>query len=176
MERGARGYRFAPGPPPGPELTAIASSPHLLFRHTAVDPNYGRLSVAPLETGGPDGRAAGALTCERVSYAAGRGICLTAERGLFTTYKAVFFDRALNATRTIKLEGSPSRTRISPDGRVGAITVFAFGSAHTYKGSSFSTRTTILDMATGDELGISSSSRRGATGSGSRPRTSTSGA
>ncbi|PYR29504.1 MAG: hypothetical protein DMF92_11560 [Acidobacteria bacterium] len=139
--------------PPGRDVATIALSPHLLFRHTAIDQNYSRLSVASLEAHGSDERAAAAFTCERVAYAAGRGICLDANRGVFTTYKAVLFDRMLKATRTIKLEGSPTRTRVSSDGRVGAITVFVTGQAHGYTGSSFSTKTTILDMATGDELG-----------------------
>jgi hypothetical protein len=139
--------------PPGRDVATIALSPHLLFRHTAIDDTYSRLSVASLEAHGSHDRAAAALTCERVSYAAGRGICLDADRGVFTTFKAVLFDRTLKATRTIKLEGSPTRTRVSSDGRVGAITVFVTGQTHGYAGASFSTKTTILDMATGDELG-----------------------
>ena len=142
-----------PAPVPVHDAATIATSPHLLFRHTAIDRNYSRLSIAPLDARQPADRAAAAFTCERVAYAAGRGICLQADRGVFTTYKAVLFDRALKATHTIKLDGSPSRTRVSSDGRVGAITVFVTGAAHGYAGSSFSTRTTILDMATGDELG-----------------------
>src|SRR5205085_7133902 len=31
---------------PAPELKAIAAAPHMLFRHTAADPNYGRLDAA----------------------------------------------------------------------------------------------------------------------------------
>jgi len=150
--------RAAPSPsadhaPTGHDLATIAASPHLLFRHTAVDQSYSHLSAAPIDEHGSSGRAAAGLTCERVSYAAGRGICLDADRGLFTTYKAVLFDRALKGTRTIKLEGSPTRTRVSSDGRVGAITVFVTGQTHGYSGTAFSTKTTILDMATGDELG-----------------------
>jgi Tol biopolymer transport system component len=53
---------------------------------------------------------------------------------------------------SIKLEGSPSRTRISSDGRLGAVTVFVTGQAHGYSSSSFSTRTSLIDMATGEEL------------------------
>jgi len=95
--------------------------------------------------------AAAELTCERISYAGDHGICLHADHGLINTYTAVFFDRALEATSTIKLDGRPSRTRVSPDGRVAAITVFVAG--ESYVGSPFSTKTTILDMATGDVLG-----------------------
>jgi hypothetical protein len=136
---------------PEHDVATIARAPHMFFRHTIVDQNYSRLSVAPLDARQPTDRASAELTCERVSYAAGRGICLHADRGFFTDYSAVLFDRALKATHTIKLDGRPSRTRVSPDGRVAAITVFVTG--HSYVGSPFSTKTTILDMATGDELG-----------------------
>jgi hypothetical protein len=142
-----------PVPAPAHEVAAIAGAPHVVFRHTAADPNYGRLSVAPLEPGDTPRRAAAALGCERVGYAAGRGLCLVAERDLFTTYKIVFFDSGLNATGSGKLEGSPSRSRVSPDGRVGAVTVFALGGPHNYKDAGFSTRTSLHDMATGTELG-----------------------
>lgn len=148
-----RGPATSSVPAPAHELAAIAGAPHVVFRHTAADPNYGQLSVAPLDRRDSPVRAAAALGCERVGYAAGRGICLTADRGLFTTYKAVFFDSALKATGTAKLQGSPSRTRVSPDGRVGAITVFALGGPHNYKDAGFATRTSIVDMATGNELG-----------------------
>src|SRR5206468_789325 len=140
-------------PAPLHDLATIAASPHLLFRHTIGDQNYSRLSIASLDARQPVDRAAADLTCERLSYAAGRGICLHADRGFFTTYTAVFFDRAFKATHTIKLDGRPSRTRVSSDGRVGAITVFVSGQEHGYAGTAFSTKTTILDMATGDELG-----------------------
>ena len=93
------------------------------------------------------------MRCERVSYGGGRGICLQADRGVFTTFKAVLFDQAFAATRSIALDGSPSRTRISADGRVGAITVFVTGQAHGYSGGSFSTKTTLIDMASGDLIG-----------------------
>ena len=138
---------------PARSAAAIAAAPHLLFRHTAIDQNYSRLGITPLDARNPSDRAAAEFTCERVSYAAGHGICLQADRGVFTTYKAVFFDRTLKASRSFKLAGSPSRTRVSSDGRVGAITVFVTGQAHGYAGGAFSTKTTILDMAGGDELG-----------------------
>jgi len=144
-------YASAPAAPaPARDAAAIAAS-HLLFRHTIVDQNHSRLTVAPLDARQMADRASAELNCERVSYAAGRGICLHAERGFFTSYQAVLFDRAFKAMQTIKLEGRPSRTRVSPDGRVGAITVFVTG--EMYAGSPFSTRTTIVDVATGEALG-----------------------
>jgi hypothetical protein len=144
-------YASPAAAPPARDVATIVGAPHLLFRHTIVDQHYSRLSVAPLDARQPADRASAELTCERVSYAAGRGICLHADRGFFTTYNAVLFDRTFKATHTIKLDGRPSRTRVSSDGRVAAITVFVTG--HSYVGSPFSTKTTIVDMATGDELG-----------------------
>jgi hypothetical protein len=141
----------AAAPDMAPRAATIAAKPHLVFRHTGVDRSYSALSLASLESGGGGERAAAGLTCERVSFSMGMGICLQADRGVMTTYKGVLFDRAFTPGRTIKLEGAPSRTRISPDGRVGTITVFS-GKDLGYSSSTFSTRTTLVDMASGEVL------------------------
>ena len=132
---------------PASDVAAIAALPHLLFRHAGTDANYNVMRIAPLDR--PASGAVGTLRCERLAFAAGRGICLQADRGMFTTYKAVLFDRTLTATGSLKLDGSPSRTKISSDGRLGAITVFLIGHAYT---SSFSTKTSLIDMSSGGEL------------------------
>jgi hypothetical protein len=148
----ASGDRSKPGVPPATASATNYAAPHVLFRSMAIDSTYNRISLAPLDPRGDTDRVFGPLTCERVAYAAGRGICLDVHRALvFPTYKAVLFDRALVATRTFPLSGRPSRTRVSRDGRVGAISVFVVG--HGYAGSAFATKTTILDMESGDELG-----------------------
>ena len=132
------------------EVAALSDAPHLLFRHTLVDADYNRLSIASLAN--PTGRRlAVGPPCERIAFAGGRGICLQAARGVFTTYRAVLLDREFNTLATWKLEGGPSRTRVAPDGRVGAITVFVTG--HAYGVSPFSTKTTLIDMASGETLG-----------------------
>jgi sucrose-6-phosphate hydrolase SacC (GH32 family) len=46
---------------------------------------------------------------------------------------------------TIPLEGFPSRTRVSADGRYAAMTQFVSG--HSYADSSFSTQTNLIDLA-----------------------------
>jgi hypothetical protein len=130
-------------------IAATASVPHVVFRHTGVDASYNVTKLATLAR--PDAAVAAGLQCERVSFAAGRGICLQADRGMFTTYKAQFFDRNFKPTGSMKLDGSPSRTRISRDGRVGAFTVFLTG--HAYAATGFSTQTVLLDMTSGDVLG-----------------------
>jgi hypothetical protein len=90
------------------------------------------------------------LTCERLSFGGGRGLCLHLQRGVFNTYTAVLLDRNLKPGATIKLEGLPSRTRVSPDGRVGATTVFVLGDDYA---AAFSTRTTLIDLSGGDQIG-----------------------
>src|SRR6185503_8531147 len=53
--------------------------------------------------------------------------------------------------RELTLPGIPSRARISPDGRLGSVTAFVTGHSYADPGT-FSTRTTILDMAHGRKL------------------------
>jgi hypothetical protein len=126
-------------------MAAITSVPHVVFRHTGVDASYNVTKIATLAR--PDTALPVGLACERVSFSIGRGICLQADRGMFTTYKAQFFDRHFKPTGSMKLDGSPSRTRISRDGRVGAFTVFLTG--HAYAATGFSTQTVLLEMASG---------------------------
>ncbi len=144
-------------PPPRPEplgtgdISALAAAPHLLFRHTGLSENARRMSLASLAD--PDAPyAATALECDRISFAARRGICLRETGGMLSTYEAVLFDGGFRPGTSVKLEGTPSRTRISSDGRFGAVTVFLTG-AHGYASASFSTKTILLDMSNGAVLG-----------------------
>jgi len=130
------------------EIAAVLSRPHILFRNTAPGPNFGRLAIAPLDNVG--GRLTTSASCQRVSFASGHGLCLHVERGLLNTYSAVLLDDRLHPGAAMKLQGLPSRTRSAPDGRVGAITVFVVGDDYA---AEFSTRTTIVDLASGDEIG-----------------------
>ena len=90
------------------------------------------------------------LTCERVDFAGGRGVCLQADRGVVTTYHGAVFDRRFQILREFDLAGAPSRVRVSPDGRWAGITVFVTG--HSYADLNFSTATSILDLRTGELL------------------------
>jgi hypothetical protein len=93
----------------------------------------------------------GELSCERIYFAGGRGLCLaTAESGI--NYEAKILNESLETTHTLKLAGIPSRARVSRDGRYGAMTVFVNGHAYL-AGGGFSTATTIVDMSTGESLG-----------------------
>jgi hypothetical protein len=133
------------------EASTLTGAPHILFRETRTYEDYGTLSVAPLNA--PNARRASAgLRCERISFAGGRGICMQADEGLQTTYKAVVFDDHFQPRSSFHLDGRPSRTRVSPDGRFGATTVFVKGQAHGYSSVAFSTQTLIVDMASGAVL------------------------
>jgi hypothetical protein len=130
---------------PAGDPAVLSSAPHVLFRNMRRGGDYGKLAVAALAS--PDTtRAVVDLPCARISFAGDNGICLQAESGSSMRFRAVLFDQAFGANGGFELAGSPSRTRVSPDGRVGTTTVFIAGQVHGYGGDSFSTKTTLVDM------------------------------
>ncbi|HXI27424.1 MAG TPA: hypothetical protein VNG89_03355 [Vicinamibacterales bacterium] len=137
-------------PAHGSAVVAFSTPAHLLFRHTHIDNDYGKLGISLLDAAdGP--RATADLSCERVSFSTDRGICLSADRGVTNTYRAILFDKQFKPFATIPLDGSPSRTRVSADGRLGAATVFLSGAGqqHSYAATTFSTKTILVDMSEG---------------------------
>ena len=69
------------------ELSALAGRPRLVFRNTAAGAGYGRVAVVALDD--PDGgRALTPAECERVYAVDAAAVCLSADRGLTTTYRA----------------------------------------------------------------------------------------
>ena len=132
------------------DLSAYSARPHVVFVNTSLDDYNDRLAVLALDdrTGS---RSVANLRCERVHVGAGVGLCLTADRGVLTRYYGYLFDEAFHPLSEFPLKGIPSRARVSPDGRLGAFTVFVSGDSYT--NNSFSTRTTILDTASSQVLG-----------------------
>jgi hypothetical protein len=139
-----------PATSPTASLEAVRRAPHMLFRHTALGDAYGRVALAPLDAIA-DSRVTTSLACDRVHYAAGHGVCLAADRGVVTTYRAITFDDMFTPGREIPLPGVPSRVQLAPDGTRAGITVFVSGDS--YASGTFSTRTTIVNTATGEVLG-----------------------
>jgi len=134
-----------------PQAGAAPSGVAVMVR--AVDPSKPTLNgrVFVVEDGKVS-RRSGDLACERVYYAAGRGICMgVAPSGV--DYTAKIFDANFQTLHTIDLTGLPSRARVSADGRYGAMTVFVAGDSYLGNSTAFSTRTTILDMADGRQIG-----------------------
>ena len=95
-------------------------------------------------------RFVGTSSCEAVHFAGGRGICLTADRGVFTTFAAEILDAGFAPRLTVPLKGGPSRCRVSADGKLAALTVFISG--HSYASVDFTTQTLLLDATTGRVL------------------------
>ena len=136
-------------PPLAENLSVLDSRGGLLFSSAAFDVTNGTIGVSPWDAP-EEGRHRTELRCERVHFAAGAGLCLTANRGAITTFSARVFDPEFRVRYTVPLKGVPSRARVSPDGRRGAVTVFVSGDS--YNSTTFSTRTTLLDMSTGGQI------------------------
>lgn len=135
--------------PPG-ALARVQAAPHLVFQNVVRGDGYANVAIASLEA--PDGeRLVTGLTCERVHFAGGRGLCLVPEMGLVASFWAITFGPDFRPLHRLALGGPPSRARVSPDGRFGAATVFVSG--HSYADDDFSTETVIIDMTTGESIG-----------------------
>jgi hypothetical protein len=131
-----------------PSADSLMGQPHILVRDMATG-QAGYAGVLP--TSDPGGaRAVTDLACTRVYMAAGNGICLSDRGDIVNPYKAVFFGADFKPRASSPLPGVPSRARVSNDGRYGTSTVFVTGDS--YAPGSFSTRTSIWDMATGNHL------------------------
>jgi hypothetical protein len=146
--------------PPGTEVAVDAKAlalaqraPHILFRNTDLGSAHGRVLLTALVEAGAT-RQPTPVSCERIAFAAGRGMCLVAERGtsrLNTSYYARTLDARFTQTHSLPLPGIPSRVRLSPSGRLAGVTVFVNGDS--YASNSFSTRAMIIDVDTGEWRG-----------------------
>ncbi len=128
----------------------IRSAPHVVFQNVggrAGDEQYAHVALAGLDEPSQP-RAGTRLVCERVYFAADRGLCLTSRHGpLEKSYDVKITGPDFKARRELQLAGIPSRARISPDGRYGATTGFVTG--HSYADDTFSTQTVVIDMNRG---------------------------
>jgi hypothetical protein len=150
VARSGPGTSAAGDAPPTVPVSQVASAPHLLFENTRLGDDFGKVSLVSLtDPNGP--LAVTGLSCERVDFENDRGICLSANRGAVTTYATIVFDQQFNVVSSTPLSGLPSRVRVSPDGHYGATTTFVSGDS--YATNNFSTRTSLLDLHSGQQLG-----------------------
>jgi hypothetical protein len=131
----ASGQPFQIGAQPGQTL-ALETSGDALRRLTL------------LGTGPSAPRTIGDLQCQRIHFAAGRGLCVGKHPYLGGAF---LFDANLNVLHELPANGLPSRARVSPDGRYASMTLFVRG--HDYNPGAFSTQTTLIDTASGKPLG-----------------------
>lgn len=137
------------GPPEMPvPHQGLDGGHYLLFRNTALGPDYGRLAlVSASDPSGP--RAYTSLSCDRVDFEGGRGLCLELPTsGLNPQTTATVFDSHFHVLHSVALTGLISRARVSPNGRYGAATTFVTGDSYAVV-NTYSTRTYIIDMRTG---------------------------
>jgi dipeptidyl aminopeptidase/acylaminoacyl peptidase len=76
------------------------------------------------------------------------GSCVEHNVGIGVTYTVTFFDSAFHEVAHGGGTGIPSRTRLSPSGRLAAVTSFTQGDSYLQAGQ-FSTTTSIFDTHTG---------------------------
>ena len=135
-------------------LAPVAAGPapkSVLVR--AVDPKRATLEgrvyrVDPVAGGTP--RVQKGPACLRFYEAGGRALCLTVARS-GVDFRAEVLDRGGHVRHTLTLTGLPSRARVAPNGRLGAMTTFVSGDSYAAPGT-FSTRTTIVDLVEGKPL------------------------
>ncbi len=125
--------------------------PTVVFRGLGGDQEENRGQVAVATADHPEQRTLEAMHCDRVYFAAGKGICLARGGGFAAGYRATVFGGDFRTLDEIALDGVPSRARVSPDARYGAVTMFVTGHAYADLGA-FSTRTTLMDLERGEEL------------------------
>ena len=133
-----------------PQAGAVLARSDVMVR--AVEPSNPRLNGRVfIVDHGKVKQLPGDLSCERVYFAAGRGICMgVAASGV--DYTAQGFNSKMETLSTIPLSGLPSRARISTDGRYGAMTVFVSGDSYLESSTAFSTRTYVVEMASGKAI------------------------
>jgi hypothetical protein len=134
------------------QTSGVATDGGLVFRsRDRANPSVnGRMVSVSLTTPGARPASTG-LRCERVYFAAARGLCLAPKGRLLLSFSAQVLGSRGEIRREIRLAGFPSRARISPDGRVGAVTTFVTGHSYAIAGA-FSTTTLQIDMLKGTTL------------------------
>ncbi|BFU46142.1 TolB family protein [Krasilnikovia sp. MM14-A1004] len=139
----------APRAATGGDWASVSAGPHVVFRNTGAGPDQGRVAVVPL--GDPAGpRALTPASCDRVDATRVRAVCLSAHTVLTTrSYQVRLLRPDWSTERDLgQLAGLYSRTRLSPDAGLAAVTAFVYGDSYTSPGT-FSTRTTITPAAGG---------------------------
>lgn len=138
--------------PSSPELEGQSQAkPRLVALNLRDSAELGKVAFSALDAV-DEPRTATNLRCERIYFAANKGICLSREIHVFSAQTiATLVDANFQPLSSVRTDGIPTRARISPDGRYAAFTVFVTG--HSYADTQMSTATLLLDIATGASLG-----------------------
>jgi dipeptidyl aminopeptidase/acylaminoacyl peptidase len=125
--------------PPAPVDSALTlTSPGLLVRDTVT----GHLALVTADGKRRQSKA----ECARAYASGGRVLCLQPNPTAPGTFQLALLNASFDVERTVPVNGVPTRTRVSADGRMLGFTVFVAGDSYTSSG--FSTRSGILDLGT----------------------------
>lgn len=143
----------APSPPGQPLMPAVvhrtAVKSYVIALNVRESPELGQAEYWALDSVGS--RTATGLHCERVYFAAGKGVCLRREIKLYAAQTvATFTDDHFRPLFEVRTPGTPTRARISPDGRRAAFTAFVTG--HSYADAQLSTTTLLVDLTTQETI------------------------
>lgn len=126
----------------------VVTPPSVMFRTLAPKQLHGRVAMVPTAAPGR-ARHVAPLSCARVHFSGGAGLCLTEEMaGATVAHAAYIFDRTFTRTTRIDLTGIPTRARVSRDGRMAAVTVYAEEHAPN-GGERVATNSMVIDIASG---------------------------
>jgi hypothetical protein len=134
---------------PQSDLASYLDGDRLVFS-SAGPKDFAQVAVAKAsDPGGP--RAMVDLDCDRIDVSPNGGFCVQNQHDLLGGVEGVILDAHLKERRRVPLSGIPSRARVSDDGKYASTTMFVTGDS--YAPGSFSTRTSIFRMKTGELIG-----------------------
>src|SRR5581483_6041456 len=137
------------GPPASATAHASATPAYLIALNMRDSPELGQVEFARLDT--VEARTATGLRCERIYFAAGKGVCLRREIKFYAAETvATFTDDHFRPLFDVRTPGTPTRARISRDGRVAAFTAFVTG--HSYADTDLSTTTVLVNLRTRETI------------------------
>jgi hypothetical protein len=131
--------------------SALAAGRRVVVLRDLDRSRYGRLAFAELDGAGGTRHRSG-LNCDRVYFAARTGLCLVRGTGLLNESTVKLLDERLDVVAEVTVPGVPSRARVSPDGRLAAVTTFVTGHSYATPGQ-FSTAATLIDVRQGKAIG-----------------------
>ncbi len=125
----------------------LHAAPRLVAINLRDSPDLGKVEFSPLDAV-DEQKTPTDLHCERVYFAANKGICLSRQIKMLSAQTvATLVDSNFQPVTTFRTDGIPTRARISPDGRYAAFTVFVTG--HSYTDVQMSTATFLLNIEQG---------------------------
>jgi hypothetical protein len=124
--------------------------PFVMFRTLAPRTAFGRIAMTSLA--GPPERRLTPIACARVQYAGGTGLCLVEEpAGRVVHHVLYLFDRTFRFKSRIELNGIPIRARVSPDGKLAAVTTYA--EEESPAGERLASESILIDATSGRVIG-----------------------